>query len=58
MLYDGDGVYCEFCSHEGAKVCWRCREILKDVPEKIYKVIRNMTPEELLGLEKYLETEK
>ena len=57
MLYTGDGVYCKFCSHEGAKICCECAEILKDVPEKIYEAVRNMTPEELLALEKYLESE-
>lgn len=55
MLYTGDGIYCRFCSHEGATVCWKCEEILKDVPEKLYKIIRDLTPDELTDLEAYLE---
>jgi hypothetical protein len=54
MLYDGDGVYCMYCSKEGAVVCFKCEEILKSVPEKIYKKIRVMSPEELIALEKHL----
>lgn len=54
MLYDGDGVYCKFCSSEGARICYKCKEILEDVPEKIYNAIRSMTPKELITLEKYL----
>jgi len=57
MLYDGDGVYCRFCSKEGAKVCWKCKEILKHVPEKVYEKIRSMAPDELIALKKHLGIE-
>jgi len=55
MLYDGDGVYCIYCSKEGAEICYICKEILESLPEKIYEKIRNMTPKELRKLEQYLE---
>jgi hypothetical protein len=54
MLYDGDGVYCKFCSEEGASICYKCDSILSYVPERIYNVIRNMSPKDLMGLEVYL----
>jgi hypothetical protein len=47
-------IVCTVQRKEGAVVCFKCEEILKSVPEKIYKKIRVMSPEELIALEKHL----
>ena len=58
MLYDGDGVYCKYCSTEGARICHICEAALRGIPEKLYIRIRSMAPKELLRLDKYIEGDK